>query len=66
MDYGLQSLASRRSYNDMTFVHKLINGKLSCPEFLRQINFKISAFDYQGIFLVFDKYLSNVVRNTAF
>lgn len=28
-------------YNDIGFVHKLINCKLSCPEFLMKINFKI-------------------------
>jgi len=29
----------------MAFVRKLINGKLSCQEFLMKINFKILTFD---------------------
>jgi len=45
MEFGLESLASRRLYNDIAFVHKLINGKLFCPESLRKINFKIPAFN---------------------
>jgi len=54
MKFGLESLASRRSYNDKAFVHKLINGKLFCPEFLRQMNFKIPSFNSKnnGLFLV--------------
>jgi len=45
MDFGLKSLASRPLYNDIAFVYKLINGKISYPEFLRKINFKMSAFN---------------------
>lgn len=40
--FALESLTIRRLYNDIDFVHKLINGKLFCPEFLKKINFKIS------------------------
>jgi len=32
MKFGLESMASRRLYNDIAFVHKLINSKLSFLE----------------------------------
>lgn len=33
--------------NDIAFVHKLINGELSCSEFLKTEQFKISAFNFR-------------------
>jgi len=42
--FGLESRATRQLFNDIALVHKLINGKLSCPEFSRKINFKSSIY----------------------
>jgi len=46
VEFGLESLVSRRLCNDIIgLVHKLINGILSCPEFLMKINFKIPTLN---------------------
>lgn len=63
VEFGLKPLTSRRLWNEINFVHKLINGKLSYPEFLR--NFEILTFNSRNnhpflivslCITIFDKY----------
>ncbi|XP_054278987.1 uncharacterized protein LOC128997375 [Macrosteles quadrilineatus] len=37
---GLQSLEERRLIADTVLLHKIINGRVDCPDMLRQIHFK--------------------------
>lgn len=40
MELGLELLDSNWLFNDVAFVHKTINNKISCSKFLKKINFK--------------------------
>jgi hypothetical protein len=65
LELGLEQLASRRLFNDVNFVYKLINGKLFSPEFLSKINFKISTFNSRNNhpFLVLHC-STNIIKNS--
>jgi len=45
-DYcGIQQLSSRRLFNDVSYVYKLINNHVDCPEPLSKISFKVPTFN---------------------
>lgn len=44
-ELGLHSLTSRRTFNDVSFIFKLLNNKISSPEILERVNWKVPAFN---------------------
>jgi hypothetical protein len=42
---GLKSLKTKRLVFDATFVYKILNGKIDCPELLQQIDLKVPSFN---------------------
>jgi len=67
LELGLEPLTSKRLYNDVAFIYKLIYRLLNCLEFLQKINFRVPAFNSRNKppFHVL-QYTSNLVRNTDF
>ncbi|XP_050531542.1 uncharacterized protein LOC126900110 [Daktulosphaira vitifoliae] len=41
MRLGLHSLSSRRKFNDASFIHKILNNNINCPEMLKKISLSI-------------------------
>lgn len=66
LELDLEPLASRRLFDDIAFVYKLINGKLSCSELLSEIKFKIPTFNSRNNhpFLV-PQCLINITKNSS-
>lgn len=48
LEFGFETLASRRLFNDIAFVYKLINCEISSSGFLRKISFEIPIFNSQN------------------
>lgn len=46
LELGLHSLTSRRKFNDVSFIYKLLNNKiiLYCPEILEKVSWRVPAF----------------------
>lgn len=42
---GLKSLKTRRLIFDVTFIYKLLNGDIDCPELFQQISLKVPSFN---------------------
>lgn len=65
LELSLEPLGSRRLFYDINFVYKLLNGKLSCPEFLRKIYSKIPTFNSKnnGSFLI-PHCSANITKNS--
>lgn len=62
---GLELFLSERLFSYAAFVHKLINDKLSRPEILRKINFKISTFSSRNnSYLSVPQCLTNIIERS--
>jgi hypothetical protein len=44
---GLKSLKTRRLVFDTTFVYKILNGEINCPELLQKIDLKVPSFNFR-------------------
>lgn len=42
---GLRSLKTRRLVHDVTFMYKILNGGIDCPELLQKVGLKVPSFN---------------------
>lgn len=64
-DLGLQSLASRRFSADIVLLHKILNGKVDCPDILRLILFKTPSATRSGDLFVRQYTRTNYAANST-
>lgn len=62
---GVEPLTSRRHYNDVAFIFKLISGLLICSECVQKVNIWVPTFKSRNNppFLI-HQYFSNLIANS--
>lgn len=49
LELGLHSLIPKQKFKDLSFIHKLLNNKISCPEILDKVSWHNPTFNARSM-----------------